>query len=97
MLRGAVKSLKDVVEVRFEVDAEATEEGRKKGAGREVWVCPVTREVMGPGVKAVYLVPCGHAFAGSVVKEAGVDRTCLQVSFVSSFRGDGTIFRGGRG
>lgn len=73
VLRGAVRSLKDVVEVRFEVDADA-----KGEAGAEVWVCPVARERLGPGARAVYLVPCGHAFAGSVIKEAGAERTCLQ-------------------
>lgn len=82
VLRGAVRSLKDVVEVRFEVDADAKGED-----GAEVWVCPVARERLGPGVRAVYLVPCGHAFAGSVIKEAGAERTCLQVSWDVAVRG----------
>jgi hypothetical protein len=70
-----VKGLKDVVEVKFEV---STEEG-EKGRG-EKWVCPITGTALGPGAKAVYLVPCGHAFAGSVVKEvAGC--ACLTVRF----------------
>ncbi|KAF1947823.1 DUF602-domain-containing protein [Clathrospora elynae] len=61
-----VKGLKDVVEVRFEV--EEKEDGGEKVRG-ERWVCPITGTRLGPSAKAVYLVPCGHAFAGSVVKE----------------------------
>ncbi|KAF2852876.1 DUF602-domain-containing protein [Plenodomus tracheiphilus IPT5] len=61
-----VKGLKDVVEVKFEVAEQ--DEGEEKGRG-EKWVCPVTGTVLGPSAKAVYIVPCGHAFAGSVVKE----------------------------
>lgn len=56
-----VRGLRDVVEVRFEVD-----EGP---AGETKWVCPVSRRALGPGAKAVYLVPCGHAFAGAAVRE----------------------------
>jgi hypothetical protein len=63
--RGSIKSLKDVVEVIFEVDDAAGKDERN-----ERWKCPVTGDQMGPGAKAVYLVPCGHAFAGSAVKEA---------------------------
>lgn len=68
---GAIKILKDVVEVKFEVDAEAT-----KTAGREVWKCPVTGDKLGPGSKAVYLVPCGHAFSGTAIKEVSGEK-CL--------------------
>ncbi|KAL1638025.1 Replication termination factor 2 [Diplodia intermedia] len=93
VLQGAaVKSLKDVVEVRFCVEGEdgddaggvrktegeeATLEGegaRRGRVEREVWVCPITRERLGPGSKAVFLVPCGHAFKGEVIKEAGGER-----------------------
>jgi hypothetical protein len=62
-----VKGLKDVVEIKFEI-----------GAG-DKWVCPITGKEMGPGAKGVYIVPCGHAFAGSVVKEVA-GSACLQVS-----------------
>jgi hypothetical protein len=63
--KGSVKSLKDVVEVVFEIDDTAgkDEQGEK-------WKCPVTGDRLGPAAKAVYIVPCGHAFAGSAVKEA---------------------------
>ncbi|KAF2661247.1 DUF602-domain-containing protein [Lophiostoma macrostomum CBS 122681] len=72
-LQSRVKGLKDVVEVKFEVDEEKKEES----ARGEKWVCPITGKELGPGAKAVYLVPCGHAFAGSVVKEVQ-GSACLQ-------------------
>ncbi|KAM3421502.1 hypothetical protein BST61_g1894 [Cercospora zeina] len=70
--QGAIKSLKDVVEVKFEVDTDATDGGLKK----EVWQCPVTGDKFGPGAKAAYLVPCGHAFSGSAIKEVSGEK-CL--------------------
>ncbi|KAF2500282.1 DUF602-domain-containing protein [Lophium mytilinum] len=77
VLDGRVKSLKDVVEVKFEV-AEGKMERTNGDLGRtERWLCPITNRELGPGAKAVYLVPCGHAFAGSVVKEISGE-TCLQ-------------------
>ncbi|KAK5133421.1 hypothetical protein LTR08_007760 [Meristemomyces frigidus] len=68
---GAVKSVKDVVEVKFEVDAEASEKAK-----REIWKCPITGDRLGPGSKAAYLVPCGHAFSGSAIKEISGEK-CL--------------------
>ena len=65
--KDRLRSLRDVVEVKFGTDVE-----NKK------WVCPVTSKVLGPGVKAMYLVPCGHAFAESVIKEMPGE-CCLQV------------------
>lgn len=79
VLGGRVKSLKDIQEVKFEV---LKEEGEKKA---ERWICPVSRKELGPGVRSVYLIPCGHAFSESAVKEVGgSDSICLQVYF--SFR-----------
>jgi hypothetical protein len=72
ILQGRIKSLKDVVEVLFEVDAE------HKGPG-ERWMCPVTSKELGPAVKAVYLVPCGHAFSQEAIKEMKSEQ-CLQCS-----------------
>ena len=63
--QGAIKTLKDVVEVKFELDDEAS--AKEKG-GFEVWKCPVTNALLGPGSKAAYVVPCGHAFSGSALK-----------------------------
>ncbi|KAF2644841.1 DUF602-domain-containing protein [Massarina eburnea CBS 473.64] len=74
VVKGRVKGLRDVVEVKFEVA-----ENNGNGSGRrEKWVCPITRVEMGYGAKAMYLVPCGHAFAGSVVREVGEERLCAQ-------------------
>ena len=69
--QGAIKSLKDVVEVKLELDEAAT---AKANSG--VWKCPVTGDKLGPGSKAVYLVPCGHAFSGSAIKEVSGEK-CL--------------------
>jgi hypothetical protein len=82
ILHGRVGSLKDVVEVKFEVDAAAgarnTLLGSNGSTGRsERWVCNIANVELGPAAKAVYLVPCGHAFAGSVVKEVSGE-ACLQ-------------------
>jgi len=71
ILQGAVKSLRDVVEVQFELDTS------DMSGNKETWVCPITNKTVGPGAKAVYLVPCGHAFAGAAVKEVSGER-CLQ-------------------
>ena len=68
--KDRIRSLKDVVEVHFEESQRTKTENNK-------WICPITQKVLGPGTKAVYLVPCGHAFAESVVKEMQGD-VCLQ-------------------
>jgi hypothetical protein len=67
-----VKGLKDVFVVKFEI--EKGDDGERG----EKWVCPITGLRLGPGSKGVYLVPCGHAFAGSVVKEVA-GSACLTV------------------
>lgn len=61
-LQGRVKGLKDVVEIIFEEEYD-----EKKNADK--WICPVTSKELGPSVKAVYLVPCGHAFSSEAIKE----------------------------
>lgn len=72
-----VKGLKDVVEVKFEVEEKMGGEVGAKDTN-ERWKCPIKGERLGAGSKAVYIVPCGHAFAGSVVKEVS-ERVCLTV------------------
>ncbi|KAI5780321.1 Rtf2 RING-finger-domain-containing protein [Peziza echinospora] len=92
-----VKSLKDVVNINFQV-LDAPEEnavgsingnsnGKEEGASgerKERWVCPITRKELGGGVRAVYLVPCGCAFAEGAIKETtgagkeGQTEECLQ-------------------
>ena len=69
-----VKSLRDVVEVKFqkeEVDGTKNEEAQQ-------WTCPITNKYLGPAVKAVYLVPCGHAFSEIAIKETSRENSCLQ-------------------
>lgn len=67
-IQGRVKSLKDVVEVKFEIEKDDVLKTEK-------WVCPVTGKELGLNVKAVYLVPCGHAFSQEAVREVKSD-TC---------------------
>ena len=63
-LQGRIKSLRDIVEVRFELDPS--------GKG-EKWICPISLKPLGPALKAVYLVPCGHAFSLEATKEMPED------------------------
>ena len=69
-IQGRIKSLKDVVEVHFEVENDETTK-------TERWVCPITSKELGPAVKAVYLVPCGHAFSQEAIKEMKAEQ-CSQ-------------------
>ena len=85
ILKGIVKGLKDVVEVNLQVedDGEGTatngQGASSNGITREErWVCPITNKELGSSTKAVYLVPCGHAFAHAAVKEVSGEK-CLQV------------------
>ncbi|KAK3049341.1 Replication termination factor 2 [Extremus antarcticus] len=75
--QGEVKSLKDVVEVKFEDDSDTSASTNGSGQ-RELWKCPVTGDRLGPSSKAVYLVPCGHAFSSTAIKEVSGERciTC---------------------
>lgn len=78
ILGGRVKGLRDVVELHFEVDTER--EGHpssKKHEKREGWICPVTAKQLGPNVKSVYLVPCGHVFSEEAIRQIKDDK-CLQ-------------------
>jgi hypothetical protein len=79
VLGGRVKSLRDVVEVKFHVEEKtaADKDGRGSSKGKN-WVCPISNKALGPGIKAVYLVPCGHAFLENAIREVSSD-VCLQV------------------
>jgi hypothetical protein len=77
-LTSRVKSLRDVVEVRFQ-EEEKDETDKLQSPTSSKWVCPITKKPLGPGVKAVYLVPCGHAFSETAIKEMAGEN-CLQVS-----------------
>ena len=84
ILCGRVKSLRDVVELHFEIDTELTEHPSDKinahrHERREGWICPITAKPLGPSVKSVYLVPCGHVFAEEAIRQLKGDK-CLQVS-----------------
>ncbi|KAL8692878.1 MAG: hypothetical protein Q9218_002171 [Villophora microphyllina] len=72
---GTIRSLRDIVEVRFNIEHDH-ENGTKRSTELRL-VCPVTGKRLGPGVKAVYLVPCGHAFTDGAVKEMAGDQ-CLE-------------------
>ncbi|KAL1956482.1 hypothetical protein VTO42DRAFT_7280 [Malbranchea cinnamomea] len=72
VLRGRIKSIRDVVEVKFEVD-----NGVNSGGKGAKWICPVTQKELGPSVKSVYIVPCGHAFSEEAIREMKSDN-CLQ-------------------
>ena len=74
---SGIGSLRDVVEVKFH--SEDDNEGKSgRGSPPSRWLCPITNKALGPGVKAVYLVPCGHAFSESAVREIS-GNVCLQV------------------
>lgn len=78
-----MKSLRDVVELHFEVDTERSEHpmdrtNAHRHQRREGWICPITAKPLGPGVKSVYLVPCGHVFAEEAIRQLKGDK-CLQV------------------
>lgn len=74
---ASVKSLRDVVEVRFQSE-EVDDDEKFKSSTTPRWVCPITNKRLGPGVKAIYFVPCGHAFTETAIKEMPGEN-CLQV------------------
>ncbi|KAL1968532.1 hypothetical protein VTN77DRAFT_1742 [Rasamsonia byssochlamydoides] len=78
ILQGRVKSLRDVVELQFEIDTEHVQIDRNPCSGRrsERWICPITTKELGPNVKSVYLVPCGHVFSEEAIREMKGDK-CL--------------------
>lgn len=75
-----MQGIRDIVEVKFQAEnTTGSNQPALSGLlGPLTWVCPITKKKLGPGVKAVYLVPCGHAFLASVVKEMPGEN-CLQV------------------
>jgi hypothetical protein len=73
---GAVKNLKDVVEVKFELDSDVAVGSQENKSKKIAWKCPITGDRLGPGSKAVYIVPCGHAFSGAAIKEVSGEK-CL--------------------
>ena len=80
IMKDRIKGLKDMVEVKFQVE-EPAESGRTGSPSAQKWICPITNKTLGPAVKAVYIVPCGHAFAEVALKEVA-ETKCLQVSSI---------------
>lgn len=83
ILCGRIKSLRDVIELHFEIDTERNEHPSDRAHAhrherREGWICPITAKPLGPAVKSVYLVPCGHVFAEEAIRQLKGDK-CLQV------------------
>ncbi|KAI9746693.1 MAG: hypothetical protein M1818_000407 [Claussenomyces sp. TS43310] len=64
-----IKSLRDIVEVKFQTEKD-------ESSKREKRICPVTSKELGANTRAVYLVPCGHAFSEVAIKEVPGD-SCI--------------------
>ena len=82
-ISGTIKTIRDVVEVRFQ---EKIEQSGNPTSNLPIFFCPITHKQLGPGVKAIYIVPCGHAFAESAVREMG-GKACLQASSLTALLG----------
>ncbi|KAF9886020.1 hypothetical protein FE257_012076 [Aspergillus nanangensis] len=81
ILGGRVKGLRDVVDLKFDIDTDRGQQQQHpvhKLDKREAWICPVTAKQLGAGVKAVYLVPCGHVFSEEAIRQLKDDDKCLQ-------------------
>lgn len=70
VLKGRIKSIRDVVEVKFKNDPGSTSNQARR-------ICPITGKELGSSTKSVYLVPCGHAFAELAIKEVPTE-TCME-------------------
>ncbi|KAI5860911.1 DUF602-domain-containing protein [Durotheca rogersii] len=75
--RTGVKTLKDVVKLRFAL--------RSDEKGREARACPISLKELGAATRSVYVVPCGHVFAEAAMKELEVagpetERQCPECS-----------------
>ncbi|KAM0550715.1 hypothetical protein ACHAPJ_008780 [Fusarium lateritium] len=57
-----IKSLRDVAKLKVSKNGDKL-------------VCPISMKELGPAVKTVYLVPCGHVFADVAMKEIQ-EKTC---------------------
>jgi hypothetical protein len=68
ILQGRVKSLRDMVEVKFTLSKDG-----KDGTN----ICPITSKELGWNTKAVYLVPCGHAFSEQAIREVAGE-SCIE-------------------
>ncbi|KAF6798819.1 Replication termination factor 2 [Colletotrichum sojae] len=74
-----IKSLRDIVKLKFH-----------SPPGSKGWTCPISLKELGPSVKAVYLVPCGHVFAEVAIKEISEqESTCPGCS--EPFKADNVV------
>lgn len=62
-----IKSLRDIVKIKFK--RYAPPEGKPR------WACPISLKEFGAGTKALYIVPCGHAFSEIAMREVQ-EKTC---------------------
>ncbi|KAI1775913.1 DUF602-domain-containing protein [Hypoxylon cercidicola] len=74
--RTGIKSLKDVVKLKFTIRKD------EKDGRAEFAACPVSLKELGAATKSVYVVPCGHVFAEMSMKEISEtgDRQCPECS-----------------
>ncbi|KAI1405044.1 DUF602-domain-containing protein [Hypoxylon fuscum] len=63
--RTGIKSLKDVVKLKFTI----RKDDKSRAGRKEFAVCPVSLKELGAATKSVYVVPCGHVFAEIATKE----------------------------
>jgi len=66
-----IKAMGDVVKLKVKKNPDDRVGG---------WVCPVTGREMDEGGKFVYLVPCGHVFSESALKNVK-ETVCLEVCY----------------
>jgi hypothetical protein len=69
VVRGVITHVGDVVKLTVKKNDDERVGG---------WVCPVTGREMDEGARFVYLVPCGHVFSESALKNVQ-DTQCLEV------------------
>jgi len=62
MLSFGIRTLRDIVRI---YPAQPPTD-----AHQDVWICPLSRKVLGAGTRSVFLVPCGHVFAEVSLREA---------------------------
>ena len=78
LVDGRIKRMRDVVELKFEeADKESDAKENGHAAPKRKWTCPLSGKELGPGVKASYIVPCGHVFADAALLVLD-DRKCPQ-------------------
>jgi hypothetical protein len=66
--RSGIRSLKDVVKLRFNIRKKDGGE-KRGGGGKEILTCPLSMKELGANTRAVYVVPCGHVFAEIAMRE----------------------------